>query len=186
MKTLKLYILSSILTLTIMQSAFSQERSPHIDIEVEPVAYILNGAGITVSYQPADIRYSLEVFGLEVPESLHGNEGFDADVLGVEFHAEYFFTEASPAGFFAGPEVGISNLTVTHRESGISEDHLQFSAGLRAGYRWYTGLGDLYLSPQGGVVFTLNPKDFEIQNEVYESGFLTPFVTVGIGWSFSI
>ena len=73
-----------------------------------------------------------------------------------------------------------------HRESGISEDHTQFSAGVRGGYRWYTGLGNLYLSPTAGLVTSLNSKDFEIEGETFETGPVTPFATVGIGWSFEL
>lgn len=162
----------------------SQDRATQFDVEVEPVAYILAGAGIHFGVQPADWKYTLEMFGLNIPESLHGNEGFDASVLGAELHFEYFLTDRSPGGFFVGPEISFSRLEVTHRESGIREDHNQFSAGLRGGYRWYTGLGDLYVSPTAGVVTSLNSKDFEIEGEAFKTGTVTPFATVGIGWSF--
>lgn len=162
----------------------AQDRSVQFDVEVEPLAYILGGAGIHFGVQPYDWKYTLEIFGLNIPESLHGNEGFDASVLGAEFHFEYFLTDRSPGGFFAGPEISISRLEVTHHDSGIREDYIQFSAGLRGGYCWYTGLGDLYLSPTAGVVTSLNSKDFEIEGDVYETGPLTPFATVGIGWTF--
>lgn len=124
-----------------------------------------------------------EVFGLEVPEGLHGNEAFDNDLLGAELHAEHFFG-GGPEGFFAGPEVGVSRFEVTHRKTGASERRVQVSTGVRGGYRLYVGLGDLYLSPQGGLVATLNGDDFEIAGDTFETGPITPFVTIGFGWSF--
>lgn len=92
----------------------------------------------------------------------------------------------TPDGFFFGPEVGVSRLEVTHRESGLNDTHTGYSVGIRGGYRWYTGLGNLYLAPVAGLVYSLNAEDMEIGGEVYEAGAFTPFVTVGIGWSFDL
>ena len=162
-----------------------QEKVHHLAIEVEPVAYIFNGAGIHGRYQYGSWRYSFEILGLDIPESLHGNDGFDASVRAVELHFEHFFTD-TPDGFFFGPEVGVSRLEVTHRESGLSDTHTGYSVGIRGGYRWYTGLGKLYLAPVGGLVYSLNAEDIELGDGVYEAGAFTPFVTVGIGWSFGL
>lgn len=162
-----------------------QDPVRRLEVEVEPVAYILNGAGIHGRYQRGGWRYSLELFGVEIPESLHGNEGLKATTRGAELHFEYFFDDA-PAGFFFGPEVGIGRFEVTHRETGTARDRIQYSAGLRGGYRWFTGLEDLYLAPVAGLVTTLNPADMEVEGETFESGPVTPFVTVGIGWSFGL
>ncbi len=172
-----LILLSSIKTIE------AQDKSSHFDIEVEPVAYILNGAGITGQYHTGDWHYAIEIFGLEVPESLHGNERFTASVMGAEFHAERYFQESSQ-GFYIGPEFGVGELEVTHVSSGVTEKHINYSVGIRAGYRWPTGLGALYLNPVAGMSYTLNSKDIDIRNETFETGPLTPFATVGIGWSF--
>lgn len=177
---LSLFILISC---PLVMPAQEERKIRQVSIEVEPIAYILKGAGIHGRYQHGDWRYSLEIFGLEIPESLHGNDGFDASVLGAELHFERFLSDP-PDGFYIGPEIAVSNLKVTHQASQISEEHLQYSAGLRFGYLWYTGLGNLYLSPVGGISFSFNSKDFEISGEEYESGSITPFATVGIGWSF--
>lgn len=170
------------------QSQKEEEKSRsyrHLALEVEPVAYLLNGAGIHGRYQYNNMRYSVEVFGVDIPGSLHGNNGFDASVYGVELHFEYFFRD-SEDGYFLGPEIGISNFEITHQESGVSRNRTQYGAGLRGGYRWYTGLGELYLAPVAGVVYTLNSTDIEIEGDVYESGPVTPFATLGIGWSFEL
>ena len=163
----------------------AQENHRQFEVEVEPVAYIFDGAGIHGRYLHDDWRYSVEVLGLTIPKSLHGNEELEARTRAIEVHFERFFSD-SHDGFFAGPEAGISNFEVTHSASGESKDRIQYSVGLRGGYRWYPGLGDLYLAPVGGLVYSLNSEDIEIQDEVFESGPVTPFVTVGIGWSFEL
>lgn len=163
--------------------AQAQEHTPHVDIEVEPAAYLFDGAGGTLSYQPGIWRYSLEIFSLSVPTALHGHDAFENNLLGAELHAERFLG-SSTAGFFVGPEVGVSRLEVTHQTSGVSNSQVQYSVGVRGGYRFYLGLGDLYISPQGGLVYALNGSAIEIAGDTFETGPVTPFVTVGLGWSF--
>ena len=181
---------TAILTLTMMLLLSVQSEELHaqhrqIEVEAEPVAYIFDGAGIHGRYLHGSWRYGVEVLGLTIPDGLHGNEGLEARTRAVELHFEHFFTDG-PGGFFAGPEAGISNFELTHSESGATEDRIRFSVGFRGGYRWYPGWCDLYLAPVGGLVYSLNAENIEIQGEVFESGPVTPFVTVGIGWSFEL
>jgi hypothetical protein len=155
----------------------------NLEVEIEPLAYVLGGAGGHVGYQGARWSYTLEVFGLTVPESLHGNEGFDAAPLGAELHVERSFG-SKRGGWYAGPEIGVNRLAVTHEPTGAEQTRIRYGVGLRGGYQWFPGWGDLYLSPVAGLVYTLNSKPIQIQNETFETGPLTPFVTVGLGWSF--
>lgn len=178
---------TSIFTIAIFLASTSpataQHHARHVDLKVEPLAYVFGGAGGHVAVQVNDWTYEVEVFGLEIPESLHGNDGFRASPLGVELHVEHFFGD-SLNGFYAGPEAGLVRLDVTHRASGRSERRLRSSVGMRGGYRWYTGLGNLYLSPVVGVSYTLNVNPVEIENETFETAPLGPWGTVGLGWSF--
>lgn len=128
-------------------------------------------------------KYEVEVFGLEIPESLHGNDGFTASPLGAELHVEHFFGE-DPGGFYVGPEAGIVQLEVTHRASGMSTQKTRYSIGVRGGYQWYTGLGNLYVSPVVGVSYTLNADAIDVGDETFETAPIGPWGTVGLGWSF--
>ena len=162
----------------------AQKDARHVDLEVEPLAYAFGGAGGHVAYQAGSWKYEVEVFGLEIPESLHGNDGFTASPLGAELHFERFFSE-EPGGFYAGPEAGFVRLDLTHEASGASEQHTRYSIGVRGGYQWYTGLGNLYLSPVVGVSYTLNGESVSLGGDTFESAPIGPWGTVGIGWSFS-
>ncbi len=147
------------------------------------MAYLLGGAGITGSYQYGPWTYSIEAYGgLSVPESQHGNEGFSAGLKGVILQAERFITGTE--GFCLGPEVGISSAEITLKSTNESKTYTGYSVGLRGGYHWDTGLGNLYLSPVIGLGYTLNGKDIEIANETFESKLFMSWGTVGIGWSF--
>lgn len=165
------------------QPLHAQERVQKFSIETEPMAYILGGAGITGSYQFGSWTYSIEAYGeLTIPESLHGNEGFSIGLKGVILQAERFITGTE--GFYIGPEVGISEAKITLKTTNETKTHTGYSVGLRCGYHWNTGLGNLYLSPVVGLGYTLNDKDIEIANETFESKPFMPWGTVGIGWSF--
>jgi hypothetical protein len=150
---------------------------------VEPLAYAFGGAGGHIGLRVGDWKYEVEAFGLEIPQSLHGNDGFTAAPLGVELHFERRFDDG-PGGFYAGPKVGAARFDLTH-DSGTSEEHTRYSVGVRGGYTWYPGLGDLYLSPVVGVSYTLNGEDVTIGGDTFESAPLSPWGTIGIGWSFS-
>lgn len=160
----------------------AQDRTQQFRIETEPVAYLLGGAGGTASYQYGSWSYSIEAFGaLSIPESLHGNQGFSTALKGVEVQVERFISGTD--GFYLGPEFGISTLEVTRTSTVTSKTHTGYSVGLRGGYHWNTGLGNLYLSPVTGVSYALNSEDIQIGSQVFESSPVTPFATMGIGWS---
>lgn len=166
-------------------SGQSYDNAPRIEIELEPIPFVLGGAGITVGYRVGSWRYAVEAYGLNMPEALHGNEGFEVGNLGLELHVERFFGDRR-SGFYAGPDIAIGRLNVTHRESGATEKRLNFSVGVRGGYQWYPGLGDLYISPLGGVMYTVNTDEIELSGDTFESGPITPFATIGAGWTFGL
>ncbi len=165
------------------QPISAQDKIQRFSIETEPVAYILGGVGITGSYQYGPWTYSIEAYGeLSVPESQHGNEGFSTALKGVIMQAERFITGTD--GFYIGPEFGIAQANITLQSTGESTTYTGYSVGLRGGYHWNIGLGNFYLSPVIGLGYTLNVKDIEIANEIFESDSFMPWGTVGIGWSF--
>lgn len=152
-------------------------------VESEPVAYALGGAGGTFSYRMGAWTLSLEGFTLSRPESLHGNEGFESRTSGGQLQLERSLG-GGRKGFYIGPEIGVSELEVTHRESGITERRVGVSVGARFGYHWHTGVGGLYLSPVAGISYSLASADIPVGGETFERTAATPWATVGIGWTF--
>lgn len=152
-------------------------------VESEPVAYAFDGAGGTLAYRTGPWTVSLEGFTLSRPESLHGNEGFESSTSGVQVQLERYLG-GGREGFYLGPEIGVSELEVTHRESGITEQRVGTSVGARFGYHWQIGLGGLYLSPVAGISYSLASEDISAGGVTFERTAATPWATVGIGWTF--
>lgn len=164
------------------QSDF-QDQPRHLDLKVEPLSYVFGGAGGHIGYQVGDWKYEVEAFGLEVPQSLHGNDPFEVSLRGAELHVEHFFGE-DLQGFYVGPEAGVVRREVIHSASGGTEEGTLYSLGVRGGYRWYTGLGNLYLSPVVGISYTLNSESVTVAGDTFETAPVGPWGTVGLGWSF--
>ena len=180
-----LLLVTAVVLVALPEGAVAQQavaqRGPAL--EVEPVAYALGGAGGTVAYRYGAWSASIEGFTLTVPESLHGNVGFESSTAGAELQVERFVGR-SPDGFYLGSEVGVSRLEITHQESGATEERFGVSVGARFGYQWRTGLGGLYLSPVAGVSYSLASDDVSVRGETFERTPVTPWATVGIGWQF--
>ncbi|WP_397235870.1 hypothetical protein [Parapedobacter composti] len=163
---------------------FAQPEKNHgFDIEVDPIAFALNGFSLHGGYLTGAWRFDLGVFGLDVPKWAHGNEGFEARAIGAGWKADRFFRKA-PDGFFVGVEGNVTKTTITHTASAGKKDVMEYSLGIRGGYRWNTGLANLYVTPWLGLGYILNAKDRTINGEVYKTGPFQSFPTVHIGWKF--
>lgn len=182
---LRVLFLAVILALMGGFTAQGEEHDRQISVSVEPLAYVFDGAGIHLAYQPHQWRYTVEAFTLTVPRSLHGNGAFNSSMTTVELHIERFFTE-DRSGFFLGPEVAVGQSRIEHRESGDVEENIQYSVAARGGYRWYPGWSDFYFNPVAGLSVPLNSEDVTTHGETFESGAFTPWATIGLGWSFDI
>lgn len=177
-------VLALVLVFAFLRPVTAQQNGPPLDLKVEPLAYAFGGAGGHVGLRVGDWSYTIEGFGLDVPQSLHGNEAFEASLRGAELHVEHIFGD-DLQGFYAGPEVGVVRREVTHAASGKARQNTLYSLGVRGGYRWFPGLGNLYVSPVIGVSYTLNGKAVDLEGDTFETGPIGPWGTVGIGWSFS-
>lgn len=153
------------------------------DIDIDPIAFALNGFSIHGGYVTGAYRFDLGIFGLDFPEWIHGNEDFDSSFMGAGWKVDRFF-KGYADGFFAGVDGGVTQLRATHTTTGNEKDRLQYMLGVRTGYRWNTGLGNLFVTPWIGFGYVLNADDIEIDGDLYESSAFTPFPTIHVGWKF--
>jgi hypothetical protein len=184
MKKISIIVFTILITVTHYSELRAQ--SPHdrgFDIDIDPIAFALNGFSFHGGYITGPYRFDLGIFGLDIPEWLHGNEEFSSSFVGAGWKVDRFF-KGYADGFFAGVDGGISRLNVTHTATNTDKDRLQYMLGIRGGYRWNTGLGNLFVTPWIGLGYVLNAKDIEIDGDLFESSAFTPFPTVHIGWKF--
>lgn len=184
MKRLYFILFFLLLTVTVHSKAFSQSTDTSgFDVDIDPIAFALNGFSFHGGYTTGAYRFDLGVFGLDIPEWLHGNEDFDTSFKGAGWKVDRFF-KGYADGFFAGIDGGIQRLNVTHKATDADKDRLQYMLGIRGGYRWNTGLGNLFITPWLGLGYLLNAEDIEIDGDVFEASPFTPFPTIHVGWRF--
>lgn len=178
-------IAGSVITVVLSNSPAFAQPSQHanFDIEIDPIAYTMNGFSVHGGYHIDRWRIDLGVFGLEHPDWLHGNDDFTSSFIGAGWKLDRYFNDYAD-GWFAGLEGGVMQLEVTHRDIDTEHNRLHYSVGVRGGYRWNTGLGKLYIVPWLGLGVTLNAEDITVNGDVYENSVFQPFPTVHLGWIF--
>lgn len=173
-----------ILLILFSSKTFAQsDRSPRFDIDIDPIAFALNGFSVHGGYLNGAWRFDLGVFGIDIPVWLRGNEDFNSSFIGAGWKVDRFF-KGQPDGYFAGLDGGIQWLNVTHKATDMDKDRVQYMLGLRGGYRWNTGIWNLFVTPWLGLGYSLNAENVEINGDVFESSSFTPFPTIHIGWVF--
>jgi hypothetical protein len=152
-----------------------------MEVEADPIAYALNGFSLHVAGVLGSARVSVGAYGLDVPDWLHGNDGWAMSFRGAGMKLDYLGSRVD--GFFAGVDGGFTRVWFSV-ESGGEEKRNQFGVGLRGGYRLDIGRSGLYLAPWVGVGYTFGGGDIVLGEERFEHKPLTIFPTVHIGWRF--
>lgn len=157
------------------------EAGAQIEIEADPIAYGLNGYSFHVAGVLGSTRLSIGTFGADVPEWVHGNDGWSSAVRGAGIKLDYLGSRMD--GLFVGVEGGY--MRMSYGLDGRSpEKRTEIGAGVRGGYRLDVGGSGLYVVPWMGVGYNFGGGDIVIGEERFEYGPITIFPTVHIGWRF--
>lgn len=175
MKSARAVAFAIFLSAVLPTSGFAQ-----IYLEVDPLAYVMKGyslhAGNYFSLTKADIG----VFGLEIPQSVHGNKDFTVTMTG--FGAKFHYTGGTEGGWFAG--LGGGYTKKTYSVSGGSTSKNSFSLGIEVGYRYQFKDTGLYLQPWLGIDHAFSDKKLIVNGKIFEESEISFFPTVHIGWKF--
>lgn len=159
----------------------------HFDVELDPIAYALNGFSVHLGYQKNSFRYDAGVFGLDEPSSFSVNKDFTVKLKGFGFKAIYLGNK--PGGWFAGVGTDYGFVNATHKLTGEQKKGNTLGIGINGGYRILFGKAaekgsGFYISPWLGIdkVFLVNKPAFT--GAEYKEQNIRFFPTVHLGWRF--
>jgi hypothetical protein len=153
-----------------------------VEVEADPIAYGLNGFSLHLAKVLGSARLNVGTFGADIPGAFHGNSGWDASMRGGGLKLDYLGSDVD--GFFVGVDGGYMRMTYTLRSAGESVKGDNVAVGVRSGYRLPVGRSGLYVAPWVGVSYTFGDDVVTIAGEEFETGKVTIFPTVHVGWRF--
>lgn len=162
---------------------FTPVAAQQLDVEIDPIAYGLDGFSVHTAYGVNGWRFDLGVYGLTLPEAIHGNEGLSAKFVGAGWKVDRFLKGGSE-GAFVGIDGGVSRKEIGDVDTRETAHRVEYAMGGRIGYRWMTGLGNLYVTPWVGLGYVLNAEDVVLNGKVFENSAFQPFPTIHVGWRF--
>lgn len=154
-----------------------------VEVEADPIAYAVNGySGHLAAFLTERVRAQVGAFGADVPEWLHGNDGFDIRTRGVTVKMDRYFSMRRE-GTFIGLDGDYSRVRYRHDESGESTSRNLYGLGPRIGYRFNLG-SRLFVVPWMSVRYVFNTSDVTLGGERLEESEVAVFPTVHIGFRF--
>lgn len=188
-----LYMRISLLLLTgfgIINSSTAQEKQNrgHIELEVDPIAYILSGFSFHTIYVKNKIRTDVGVFGILQPEGFGGNEGFRVKTKGTGLKINYLLDKKKT--WFAGLGFGYSNNNIEFIETKESQIQNSLGVGIHSGYRWFMfnksekAYKNFYLAPWASIDYNFSLNEVEFESRSYTQKPVTFFPTVHVGYKF--
>lgn len=186
---MKKIILAIVLFGTTMFS-YSQELEKHsrLEIEIDPIAYILQGYSFHGIFAYNRLRTDLGVFAIVQPEGFTGNKGFQVNTNGFGLKVNYLLNEKQT--WYTGIGFGYSNNNIKQLKTDKTQSESVFGFGLHLGYRWFmfknvsNKFRSLYLSPWFSIDYNFPLNSIYFDGDDYTQKAITFFPTIHIGYKF--
>ncbi len=175
-------ILALTLATPIAHAEVPAPASTHLDLEVDPTAYVFDGYSAHVGIGRNHLRLDLGAYAMDLPELLHGNEGWDASFAGFGAKLQWFL-RAPQRGLFVDLGVGDSRHDVTLQRTGHQHRSWVPGVGASIGYRFSLPYR-FYVTPWAGLDVDLTHTDVMVDGERFEMSRVTPFAAVHLGYRF--
>ncbi|MEZ4363484.1 MAG: hypothetical protein R3B48_25135 [Kofleriaceae bacterium] len=161
--------------------ATASARSPHValDLELDPIAYLLEGSSLHVGLRRGHLRADLGVFAATVPQFMHGQDGFRDQFHGWGVKLDWA-ARADGLGPFAGVEAAVAIDDVVDLERSTSARATSWLTGVRAGWRLRL-THDLYVAPWIGVAYRGGEVDIDVGGRTFQRSAWVVFPTVHLG-----
>lgn len=193
MKKLFLHYLYSCICLTglavlIAPASHAQEITrPHLELEADPLAYILNGYSLHLALSYPKMRYSIGIVGIKQPDFFLDNKAFTVYTSEFDFKTDYLFGVVR--GFFAGIQLTYGRDRIGLTNEKYRENLWGMTVGIRGGYRFMFGHADkqykgFYITPWIAWLYTPDAKTVQRGSENYRQPRWFPFPAVHLGWRF--
>lgn len=167
-------------TIFIISVLFSFNCNAQVYIESDPIAFMLNGYSFHAGYYFTTSKIDAGIFGIDIPESFHGNKGFDETGNGIGFKWHYY--GSSNDGWFIGIGAGYVSMKYFFEEK--SRSISQFSTGIETGYRLKIKHSGFYLQPWVGINHNFGPKHISVNQKTFKEKEISFFPTIHLGWEF--
>lgn len=183
-------IYTTVLYLGYCISAMAQtgidNKKSHWELEVDPIAYALNGFSVHGIYQRKMTRFDLGVFGIKQPEGFSGNKGFAINSMGAGMKVNCLLNKNE--NWFAGVGAGYLKNDIQYRATGERKQQEVLGLGIHAGYRFYVlrkiKAGRFYVAPWMSIDYNIPMNEVAFEKASYKTSPLTIFPTIHIGYRF--
>lgn len=154
--------------------------APILDVEIDPIAYALGGYSVHAGVRHGAWRFDLGAFALDVPEAVHGQDGFEQSMGGFGLKVDHRPFASLPNLFF-GVQMSVVREAVRRVDVNITETQRLVTAGPRVGYQIDLGAG-FYVVPWMSVDVVLTDRALDVAGETFDAGRLVPFPTLHLGY----
>jgi hypothetical protein len=181
----------SLPTLLVLSITLLKAQTPNntrFEVEVDPIAYALNGYSLHGILVHKKLRFDVGVFGIKQPDGYSGNKGFSTYTSGYGLKVNYLFGKNET--WFSGVGLGYSTNHVTHQATNQENKQAVVGVGVHIGYRWFmfkqrtSMVKNLYLGPWASLDFNTADKKIAAANQNYIQPRFSIFPTVHIGYKF--
>lgn len=154
----------------------------HLDVEVDPTAYVFSGYSVHVGVGWRRLRLDLGTYAMDLPAFLHGNDGWSAGFDGAGAKLQWF-PFADQRGGFVDAGVGVARQRVTLDATGASQRDRFATIGASVGYRFWLPYR-FYATTWAGVSYNAGAQDVMLDGQTYQTASVQPFAAVHLGYRF--
>ncbi|MCB0494207.1 MAG: hypothetical protein KDC93_17510 [Cyclobacteriaceae bacterium] len=177
-----------LLAMAITSQAQELKKTSHFELEIDPIAYGLQGYSMHGIYVNRRIRTDIGVFGIKQPEGYGGNKGFQVMTHGIGLKLNYLLNEKET--WFGGIGTGYAVNSIERKETNETHAQKVVSVGFHLGYRWFafkskdSAWKNLYLAPWCSVDYNSPLRKINFNDAAYKQQTLSFFPTVHVGYKF--
>ncbi|MNL06243.1 hypothetical protein D3C87_1268750 [compost metagenome] len=169
------------------ESVAQEKEQARLEVEVDPLAYVLSGYSVHVGLTYGKFRSSVGTYGIKQPSFQLDNDAFTVYSSGFDLKTDYLFGKTK--GFHAGIQLSYGKDKIGLKGSADKENLWGLSIGARGGYRFMFGKAEnkykgFYINPWAALICPTNAKTINKGGEEYKQPAVFIFPAVHVGWRF--